>query len=432
MRHHCRLVAVAVMVGLVARLVFALGYWRDRPLTHDELEYLALAANLAAGRGFVLDLPGTTPSPLVDRFARPPAYPAFLSVVVRGNHDMRAGRLPTSVPTTVKVAQSLVGAATIAVIALIATRAGGPVVGVVAAWLAALQPSLSGVSAYALTESLFTFLALAAVAVLSLLVDRRAGSPAEPRERRLALAAGALAGAACLTRGSMLFFVPLAALVILRKLRVATALVFLLGAGLVVTPWAARNAAVHGRLILVSAEGGVNFWIGNNPQAVGEGDMAANPQLKAANQGFKARHPGLAAEQLEPHYYREAIAWITDHPLAWTWLLARKVFYSVVPIGPSYRARSLLYRTATVVPYLLLLPFAVAGASRLVSAPHPPWALGMLVLSSLLAGVVFFPQERFRIPAVDPALIVCASAWVGHRLASGWRGRGQLTGETHA
>jgi hypothetical protein len=27
--------------------------------------------------------------------------------------------------------------------------------------------------------------------------------------------------------------------------------------------------------------------------------------------------------------------------------------------------------------------------------------------------LVFFPQERFRIPVLDPALIVCAACWFG-------------------
>jgi hypothetical protein len=27
--------------------------------------------------------------------------------------------------------------------------------------------------------------------------------------------------------------------------------------------------------------------------------------------------------------------------------------------------------------------------------------------------LVFFPQERFRIPVLDPALVVAAGAWLG-------------------
>jgi CHASE2 domain-containing sensor protein len=38
-----------------------------------------------------------------------------------------------------------------------------------------------------------------------------------------------------------------------------------------------------------------------------------------------------------------------------------------------------------------------------------PTALLLLAASSLLVCVIFFPQERFRIPVIDPALIVCAA-----------------------
>ena len=47
-------IAAAAIVGLVLRLAFALLYWIDKPLTHDEREYLALAASVAAGDGFAL------------------------------------------------------------------------------------------------------------------------------------------------------------------------------------------------------------------------------------------------------------------------------------------------------------------------------------------------------------------------------------------
>jgi hypothetical protein len=94
-------------------------------------------------------------------------------------------------------------------------------------------------------------------------------------------------------------------------------------------------------------------------------------------------------------------------------LLARKAFYLAVPIGPSYALHSTRYRAASVVPYLLLLPFAIAGARRLVRAQQPPAALFLLAGSAVLMCLIFFPQERFRIPVIDPTLIVCASGLAG-------------------
>ena len=44
-----------------------------------------------------------------------------------------------------------------------------------------------------------------------------------------------------------------------------------------------------------------------------------------------------------------------------------------------------------------------------------PRALALLALSAVLVCLIFMPQERFRIPILDPALIVCAAVWAGSR-----------------
>jgi hypothetical protein len=36
----------------------------------------------------------------------------------------------------------------------------------------------------------------------------------------------------------------------------------------------------------------------------------------------------------------------------------------------------------------------------------------------VLACIVFFPQERFRISIVDPALLVCAGTWRALRVTA--------------
>jgi uncharacterized membrane protein len=91
--------------------------------------------------------------------------------------------------------------------------------------------------------------------------------------------------------------------------------------------------------------------------------------------------------------------------------MARKAFYAIVPIGPSYRLHSALYFGASVVSYLAVLPFALMGVARLARAGRLPVPLLLLAASSFLVCLVFFPQERFRIPVVDPTLLVTAAAW---------------------
>jgi hypothetical protein len=261
--------------------------------------------------------------------------------------------------------------------------------------------------AYALSETLFSTVALLVACVLAAEPGRRLLS----RTTVTAVLGGLLTGAAVLIRPGMVFFVPFGALWLWRRQSARHAAVFTLIAALVVIPWTVRNHRVYGRFIAVASEGGITFWTGNHPLAVGDGDLAANPDLKRAELAFRVAHPGLTPEELEPLYYREALAWIRDHPGAWLALMARKAFYTVVPIGPSYAVHSSRYVAASVISYGLVLAAAIAGARRMRGeagrrAAGPLW---LMAASTILAGLIFFPQERFRLPVIDPALIVAAA-----------------------
>jgi hypothetical protein len=223
-----------------------------------------------------------------------------------------------------------------------------------------------------------------------------------------------------------------------RTAGIARAAVFIVVALACVAPWTIRNHHVYGRWILVASEGGVTFWTGNHPLARGDGDLAANVDIKRAELAFRSQHPALTPEQLEPLYYRDALAWIRRDPAAWLALEARKAFYTVVPTGPSYAVHSTRYLAASVASYLLVLPAAVAGAWRWRGALRPgsrqarttgapgtsspstrlragPAALWLMAAATVAAGLVFFPQERFRIPVIDPALVVSAALLAGPR-----------------
>ena len=395
-----RQIAIAVMAGLALRLAFGLLYWVDKPLTHDEQEYLALAATIQQGRGFAYSTAaiGTTA-----QFGRAPGYPAFLAVIGAGTTTA------TSAPASVKIVQAVLGAFTIALLAIIALQTAGPRAGVVTAWLAAVYPPLVWISSYVFSESLYSLLAIATAGTLqSSLTDAR-----HPLLR--GTAAGMLAGAAVLVRPAMLFFLPMAVIWLIWRRASRHAVVLAAGSLLVIAPWTARNLRTYDRFVLVASEGGVTFWTGNHPLAKGEGDLAANPELKMAEIEFRRSHPGLTGEQLEPLYYRDALGHIASDPIWWVGLLARKLFFTVVPAGPSYTLHSFRYRAASLASYLLLLPFAAAGALRLWRSRQRPTALFLLTAASGLVCIVFFPQERFRIPVIDPALIVCAAALAGSR-----------------
>jgi hypothetical protein len=382
----CRAILVGSLgLALALRLAFSLGYWVGKPLTHDETEYWTLSGNLAAGRGLVYDDDGH------EHFGRAPGYAVFLAAV-RSIDDSIAA---------VKVAQSVLGTLGVAVIVMLARRASGPRAGAAAAAIAAVYPPLVWMPAYLLSETLYSVLALLGTLFLWRALDR-------PTAGKF-LVTGAVIGITALVRPVALPFLALVVLVLLLRHSVLPAVVLVLGAAIIVGPWAAWKTHESGRLILIASEGGITFWTGNHPLAIGDGDMAANPAIQAANRELRAAHPGLSPDELEPVYYREALAFIRAEPLRFLALLPRKFFYLWVPIGPSYQLHSARYLHSARIAYLLLLPFAVAGFARLVRSPSalPLWLLGGSVV---LACLVFFPQDRYRVPAIDPVMIICAAS----------------------
>lgn len=114
-----------------------------------------------------------------------------------------------------------------------------------------------------LTEPLFTLLLVAAAFFLL----------RDPTATRSSVAAGLLFGLAALTRAGITLFPLLLPVWYLRQghdlrpaLKQAGLVVLMLF--VVVTPWMVRNHRLSGRWDIASS-GGHNFWIGNNPKALG-------------------------------------------------------------------------------------------------------------------------------------------------------------------
>jgi hypothetical protein len=309
------------------------------------------------------------------------------------------------VPAAVQIAQAIVGAVGVVLMGLLAYRLAGPAAARAAAALAAIYPPLVWIAGYALSEALFWPIGLAVVLVF----DRAVAARHAKGGAAAAFACGLLTGAGILVRPALLLFLPLAAISFARRRQWSALGAIAAGALLVVGPWTVRNYEVHDRVMIVAADGGVTFWTGNHPLAIGEGDMTANPALKVDNQRLRSEHPGLTEEEMEPIYYREALAWMAAHPGDWLWLEIRKLFYLIVPVGPSYTLHSTRYLAASLLSYVPVLVAAVLGAAMLGAGLARTPGIWLLALSAVATALIFFPQERFRIPIVDPALILLAS-----------------------
>jgi len=121
---------------------------------------------------------------------------------------------------------------------------------------------------------------------------------------------------AVLARPALLLFVGLliAGMAYRRHRRWAS--VAMLGAFLLcLAPWAARNWAIHHQFVLVSTNGGLNFWIGNNPLATGEAcDATGEPVWTRIPEPLKQQLAAQNEVQQDQFLYREGLRFIRDEP----------------------------------------------------------------------------------------------------------------------
>jgi len=112
---------------------------------------------------------------------------------------------------------------------------------------------------------------------------------------------------------------------------------WVLAAGLIViSPATARNWRVSGELVLVSSHGGLNFLIGNGPEADGTFVRVLDLEPSIAGQwtgaeAIVSREIGrdAAASDVSDFMYARAWRWIHDNPIGEAALLARKTWYAL-------------------------------------------------------------------------------------------------------
>jgi len=341
-------------------------------------------------------------------FGKSPLYAYFLAVVYKlFGHSFNLIRL----------IQIAAGGATAVLTYRIGTRLFTKNVGL----LAALMISCSGYLIFMSSEILKNSLAVFTTTYSLYLLLK-----AEEKEFwGYWLGSGLLLGLTVLNQPNLLFFAPLfclrAFIVSFGKKRLFAAACFTAGVTLLLSASALRNYHVEKDLVLVSHNGGYNFYFGNNPVADGGIVTVSSIPLDVSQEIAVSReYPEkvlgrkLKASEASSFWYAEGYKFLRENPGKALQLLGHKflLFWNwyEIPDNVDYyfekRFSSLL--TLPLVSYGFIAPLALFGlllAGRQWRRHLFNYALILTFLASIIAFTVI---GRYRLPIL-PLLAVYAA-----------------------
>lgn len=402
-----RTLLLLFLAALVMRVAMAL-WLPQEVIWPDGFRYEKIAMNLLEGRGF---------GDLVDNHLSVPTQPLLIAAVysVFGKSYL-----------ALRLVSAVIGAASCAVGFLLARTLFGSIAATFAGLLLAFYPHLVYVSAlFEYPQTLAIFL----VGTFLLVWVRLADDPRiAPR-----FLAGALLGTLILTLPSLLIFAPVFLLLLFRRdcnwrRNAGFIAAAMAGLALTVGSWTLRNYAAYGRVVVVNAASGVNFWVANNETYARHGKRAVVP---ACAEGYEqtryCQEHRAVIEELRrrdlPSTMRvmehERMAWerglryMREAPLEFAALAVTKFLRlwspwpDAVHTGPARGGawRDLISALAYL-PMLLLACVGLFLSAREQARRLVPIYVFMVMFVAPFA--IFLPTMRYRLP-MDFLLILFAS-----------------------
>jgi 4-amino-4-deoxy-L-arabinose transferase-like glycosyltransferase len=408
------LVAIAAG-GLAIRVAYTLALGRHVPGSGDYEYYHGLANLLADGKGFVHPLILGYTGVSVPTAEHPPLWPLLLSV----SSSLGAGSYVAH-----RLTGCLVGTLAIAVVGLLGRRVGGERVGLIAAGLAALYPTLVAADGSLMSESLYGLLVGTGLLLAYRLMDRPSA--------RTAAALGVAVGLAALTRAEALLLLPLLALPVCLRARgripgwgwrFGAAC---LAAVVVIAPWSVRNWITFDRPVPISINESSVIGGANCAQAYGGQDMGywrldclarRPPRVNEAVQAQRWRSQGL--RYARHHVLRLGLVAPVRVLRTWDlWQPRRQADFAEGRNRPVQRIGTAIY--------FPLLCLAIYGLVVLRGRGAPLVVLVAPALAATISSALGYGVPRFR-HAAELAIVVAAAVALEQIAARrGWlrRGRG--------
>lgn len=341
-------------------------------------------------------------------FTALPLYPYLLGLIYT--------IFGVSIPTA-RVVQILIGTTNCGLIYLLGRRLLTPAVGLIAALLTAVYGWLIVYDSAILSPVMITFFAALLLLTLLRLRDRQASWP-------LWAAAGVLAGLTVTISGHSLLFILLAAgWIFFPGHRWQWALSFLAGVAIILGLVAYRNWKVGNDWVPLTAHGGINFYIGNNPHARGVFEPppilrsgGATLQRDAETIARRALGRPLKPSEVSAFWFGQGREFIKTHPGQFIRLLGRKftIFFDQLEIAdvihPAFFVR---WTPILKIPFPVfgwIAPLALLGLILAGRRWRRLILLYLFIAGYVLSTVFYFVNSRYRLPLVPFLLIFAAYA----------------------
>ncbi len=386
------------------------------PALSDAAAYRLLGHGLVNGEGYVRPFDLTRRGVRIKTAEYPPGYPVFLAA---------AETLGVASETGQRTLLCLVGGLTVGLVGLVGCRLGGNAVGLGAAAVAAIHPSLWSTDTSPLAEPLAAFLAMAVVLAALTVHDR-------PEWWRW-LILGGLAGLGGLVRAELLLMGGIVVVGLAwqmrsgRRRRLTAVALGLAGLLAVVAPWTVRNWEAFHRVVPVSnnlgsVTRGANcdgayhgefkgLWV-TNVSAVG-GD-----QVDPAGRCFTGfdlsggRNEAEAAAALRSDGLSYARHHLTEIPGVLAARVGRTVglyrFRQQVNFARFEGRTGRWDDRGTRLFQLLAVVAALGAVAPWRGRGQPRWILAVPVVAVLATVLVTYGNFRFRAVA-DPAVLLLAA-----------------------
>ncbi|MBD3232600.1 MAG: tetratricopeptide repeat protein [candidate division Zixibacteria bacterium] len=224
---------------------------------------------------------------------------------------------------------------------------------------------------------------------------------------------GLVLGLAAITRANILiFYIPAILWLLLKLKKPKLAGIFITAAVIPIIPVTAVNLIMGDDAVLIASQGGINFYIGNNPEA--DGMTARFPETGVTWQYedckfYAEKETGeesMKPSEVSQYYYFKGFDFIIGNPYSAVILFLKKIYLSLNNYEISnnqnlcFTKRYASVTDLLITPFALILALAVIGKTVMGLRRRESLLMWLLMLSIWITMILFFVTSRFRLPLI--------------------------------